>query len=199
MGKDIMGISKIQEEINKAPEVQSATELLQEVKVCSQQLAAVCNTTKMLCEKTDKLDTTLDKRLDDIRKASTVVIPPETIKHIKDVSDTFCRMFTDTLEKQGAKSVEQLSAQYQKMEQRMTNHERTIRKQTERIVISDIQFYCFAITFVFLAMFFGVVFWANSEFFQIKRLQCLSWIFLVLMIISNAIIIGFTVWHNDRR
>lgn len=37
MGKDIMGISKIQEEINKAPEVQSATELLQEVKVCSQQ------------------------------------------------------------------------------------------------------------------------------------------------------------------
>lgn len=199
MGKDIMGINKIQEEINKAPEVQSATELLQEVKACSQQLAAVCNATEMLCEKTDKLDTTLDKRLDDIRNASTVLIPPETIEHIKDVSDTFCRMFTDTLEKQGAKSVEQLSAQYQNMEQRMAEHERTVRKQTERIVVPDSLFYCFAITFVFLAMFFGVVFWANSEFFQIKRLQSLLWIFLTLMIISNAIIIGFTVWYNHRR
>ena len=53
MSKDIMGISRIQEEIDKAPEVQSAAGLLQEVKECSRQLAAVCNATETLCEKTD--------------------------------------------------------------------------------------------------------------------------------------------------
>lgn len=199
MGKDIMGIGRIQEEINNAPEVQSAAELLQEVKECSRQLAAVCNATETLCEKTDELDTTLDKRLDDIRNASTVVIPPETIQLLKEVHDSFCRMFGGTIEKQGTELIGQLDNRYQKMEQRIAEHERMIRKQTERITVPDNLFYCFATTFVLLAMFFGIVFWANSEFFQIKRLESLSWIFLAFMIVSNAAIIGFTVWHNHRR
>lgn len=199
MGKDIMGIDRIQDEINKAPEVQSAAGLLQEVKECSRQLAAVCNATETLCEKTDKLDTTLDKRLNDIRNASTVVIPPETIEHLKEVHDSFCRVFGGTIEKQGTELIGRLDNRYQKMEQRIAEHERMIRKQTERITVPDNLFYCFATTFVLLAMFFGIVFWANSEFFQIKRLQSLSWIFLAFMIVSNAAIIGFTVWHNHRR
>lgn len=199
MSKDIMGISRIQEEINNASEVQSAAELLQEVKKCSRQLVAVCDATETLCEKTDKLDTTLDKRLDDIRNASTVVIPPETIQHLTEVQNNFCRMFSDTIEKQGTELVGQLDNRYQKMERRIAEHERVIRKQTERITVPDNLFYCFATTFVFLAMFFGIVFWGNSELFHIKRLQSLSWIFLASIIASNAIIIGFTVWHNHRR
>lgn len=199
MSKDIMGIGRIQEEINNAPEVQSAAELLQEVKKCSRQLVAVCDATETLCEKTDKLDTTLDKRLDDIRNASTVVIPPETIQHLTEVQNNFCRMFSDTIEKQGTELVGQLDNRYQKMERRIAEHERVIRKQTERITVPDNLFYCFATTFVLLAMFFGIVFWVNCEFFHIKRLQSLSWIFLAFMVISNSAIIGFTVWYNHRR
>lgn len=127
MGKDIMGIGRIQEEINKAPEVQSAAGLLQEVKECSCRLAAVCNATETLCEKTDKLDTTLDKRLDDIRNASTVVIPPETIQHLKEVHDSFCHVFGGTIEKQGTELIGRLDNRYQKMEQRIAEHERMMK------------------------------------------------------------------------
>ena len=115
MSKDIMGISRIQEEINNASEVQSAAELLQEVKKCSRQLVAVCDATETLCEKTDKLDTTLDKRLDDIRNASTVVIPPETIQHLTEVQNNFCRMFSDTIEKQGISTKGFVTALYGKI------------------------------------------------------------------------------------
>lgn len=199
MGKDIMGINRIQEEINNALEVQSAAELLQEVKECSRQLVAVCNATETLCEKIVKLDTSLDKRLDDIRNASTVVIPSETIQHLTEVHNNFCRVFGCTIEKQGTELIEKLDNRHQKMERRIAEHERMIRKQTERITVPDNLFYCFATTFVFLAMFFGIVFWGNSELFHIKRLQSLSWIFLASIITSNAIIIGFTVWRNHRR
>jgi len=149
-----------------------------EVKKCSRQLVAVCDATETLCEKIDKLDTTLDKRLDDIRNASTVIIPPETILHLTEIHNNFCRMFSDTIEKQGTELVGQLDNRYQKIERRIAEHERVIRKQTERITVPDNLFYCFATTFVLLSMFFGIVFWVNCEFFHIKRLQSLLWIFL---------------------
>lgn len=108
-----------------------------EVKRCSRQLVAVCDATETLCEKIDKLDTTLDKRLDDIRNASTVIIPPETILHLTEIHNNFCRMFSDTIEKQGTELVGQLDNRYQKIERRIAEHERVIRKQTERITVPD--------------------------------------------------------------
>ncbi|EFI14686.1 hypothetical protein HMPREF0106_01121 [Bacteroides sp. D22] len=62
-------------------------------------MAAVYNATETFCEKTGKLDTTLDKRLDDIRNASTVVILPETIRYLTEVHGSFCHMFGSTIEK----------------------------------------------------------------------------------------------------
>mgnify|MGYP000100816655 CR=1 FL=1 len=59
------------------------------------------------------------------------------------------------------------------MKQRIAKHERMIRKQTERITVPGNLFYCFAPTFVLFAIFFGIVFWANSELFHIKLLQSL--------------------------
>lgn len=89
---------------------------MQEVKVCSRQLAAVYNATETFCEKTGKLDTTLDKRLDDIRNASTVVIPPETIRHLTEVHDIFCHMFGGTVKSRYTGLVRQLDNRYQKNE-----------------------------------------------------------------------------------
>ena len=80
----------------------------------------------------------------------------------------------------------------------MTEHEKKIARYSERIAMSYSLFYCFSTSFILLAIFFGIVFWANVEFFRIERLQNLIWIFLGIIIVCNAAIIGFTVWRNRK-
>ena len=198
MGKDIIGINRIQEEINKAPEIQSATELLQEVKACSQQLAAVCNATEMLCEKTDKLDTTLDKRLDDIRDASAVVIPPKTIERVKEVFTTFVTIFETKLNQQSEKTISDMGKEFILFKKQIDRHERMIAKHCDRISIPYMSFYCFITIFAYLVAFFAVVLWANARVFHIDQLQNIIWWFGGFIVLSIGVFIVYSIWEKRK-
>lgn len=196
--KDIFKLDDIKEEIAKADETQSAVDLADDLKKNKEAILALNQTLQDLCKKTDTLIPAIDKGVKDMQNASTINIPPQVIEHLKDIFDTFCRIFASTLDKQGKNSVMQLDDRLEIIKQRMTEHEKKIARYSERIAMSYSLFYCFSTSFILLAIFFGIVFWANVEIFRIERLQNLIWVFLGIIIICNAAIIGFTAWRNRK-
>lgn len=197
--KDLMDIGNIQQQIDQASEVQSASSLLDEVKKAALQLAAILDAITKLKNKTDDLEQSYDGQIDKMQTASTVTFPSETIEFIIKVFNSFISMFGKMLdEKTDAKSKDICKA-FKPIENKLEEHRKMLEKCNDRIPLPypffNAVFYLLACLFCF----FAIVVSFNIYYIHSEQLTTISWAFGGLMVAGISLIIYLARRDKDER
>lgn len=190
MAKDLFKTSGIQDAISEADDAQSAESLANELRECKGEVAQLSNELRGLTNTTSSLIPDISKNIEEMRKASAFTITRETVEKQTRVYNVFVEHFSEMLDKRIQAADKRLSAHEAKLEEqakRFTN-------LGNRIVIPSTLFYILLAAILFLSIFFGTVWYANTETIHNSSLNNLCWCILICTILSIAAIIGISHW-----
>ena len=191
--RDLMGIGNIEEQINQAPEVQSATGLLDEVKKCAPQLVAILNGVNYLNTKTEMLESSYKEQIKKMQEASTFVIPPQTVKLLNEVFAAFVTAFKNDLNSEVDKKVEDIEDKFSILKSRLEEHERQMKKHANRIALPFPFFYGLIWSLVCMCCFFTLVAFAAFVKYDIPVVENAIWLFGILMLVGDGVIVYLAV------
>lgn len=190
MAKDLFKTSGIRDAISEADDAQSAESLANELRECKGEVALLNEELRHVAEATASLLPDISKSIEEIRKASAFTIPRETIEKQCRVYNVFIEHFSEMLDKRTQATDKRLSTHEAKLEEqakRLTN-------LGNRIAVPPTLFYILITAILFLAIFFGAVWYANTETIHNHSLSNLCWCILGCTILTIAAIIGISHW-----
>lgn len=152
-------------------------------------LQTLCNTLYDLKKDGECLSIDLYNKVRQIRKALTVVIPPETIEHLKSVFQVFCNTFDKMLQKAMNEALTKSEQSFKATEQCIEQQTDRIVKSSKRIALPPMLCYICLALLLYLTSFFGIVWWANANVVHSPQLEGVCYIFTVLIFITTACII----------
>lgn len=190
MAKDLFKTSGIRDAISDADDAQSAESLAKELRECKCEVAQLTIELRNLAEDTASLLPDISQSIEEMRKASAFTIPRETVEKQCRVYNVFVEHFSEMLDKRT-----------QTADKRLASHEANLEEQAKRIAhlgnritLPPTLFYLILIIILFLSIFFGSVWYANTEVIHNHSLDNLCWCILGCVIISIAALIGINHW-----
>lgn len=190
MAKDLFKTSGIRDAISAADDAQSADILAKELGECKGEVVELNRELRNLTESTSSLLSDIDSRIAEMRKASAFTIPRETIEKQCRIYNVFVEHFSEMLDKRTRAAEERLTAHEKKLEEQA----KRISNLGNRIALPPTLFYIICIVLLFLSIFFGAVWYANTEVIHNTSLDGLCWCILGCAILSIAAIIGINHW-----
>lgn len=190
MAKDLFKTSGLRGAISEADDAQSAESLANELRECKGEVAQLNEELRHVAEATASLLPDISNSIEEMRKASAFTIPMETIEKQCRVYNVFVEHFSEMLDKRTQAADKRLSAHEAKLEEqakRFTN-------LGNRIALPSPLFYILITTILFLSIFFGAVWYANTETIHNPSLSNLCCCILICIIISLGAIIGINHW-----
>lgn len=190
MAKDLFKTSGLRDAISEADDAQSAESLANELRECKGEVAQLNEELRHLSDASASLLPYISKSIEEMRKASAFTIPMETIEKQCQVYNVFVEHFSEMLDKRT-----------QAADKRLTNHEAKLEEQAKRltnlgnrIALPSTLLYILIIALLFLSIFFGAVWYANTVTIHNPSLSNLCCCFLGCTILSIAAIIGINHW-----
>lgn len=190
MAKDLFKTSGIREAISDADDAQAADSLANELRECKHEVAQLSEELRHITEATTSLLPDISKSIEEMRRASAFTISKETIEKQCRVYNVFVEHFSEMLNKRT-----------QAADKRLTAHEIKLEEQTKRIAtlgyriaLPPTLFYILITAILFLSLFFGTVWYANTETIHNPSLTNLCWCILSCTVLSIAAIIGISHW-----
>lgn len=190
MAKDLFKISGIRDAISEADDAQSAENLAKELRECKCEVARLNDELRHLSDASASLLPDLSKSIEEMRKACAFTIPKETVEKQCRVYNVFIEHFSEMFDKRTQAADKRLSAHEAKLEEqakRFTN-------LGNRIALPSPLLYTLITTILFLSIFFGSVWYANTVTIHNPSLNNLCWCILGCSILSIAAIIGIHYW-----
>lgn len=158
MAKDLFKTSGLRDAISEADDAQSAESLANELRECKGEVAQLNEELRHLSDASASLLPYISKSIEEMRKASAFTIPMETIEKQCQVYNVFVEHFSEMLDKRT-----------QAADKRLTNHEAKLEEQAKRltnlgnrIALPSTLLYILIIALLFLSIFFGAVWYANT-------------------------------------
>lgn len=190
MAKDLFKTSGLRDAISEADDAQSAESLANELRECKGEVAQLNEELRHLSDASASLLPYISKSIEEMRKASAFTIPMETIEKQCQVYNVFVEHFSEMLDKRT-----------QAADKRLTNHEAKLEEQAKRltnlgnlIALPSTLLYILIIALLFLSIFFGAVWYANTVTIHNPSLSNLCCCILGCTILSIAAIIGINHW-----
>lgn len=190
MAKDLFKTSGLRDAISEADDAQSAESLANELRECKGEVARLNEELRHLSDASASLLPYISKSIEEMRKASAFTIPRETIEKQCRVYNVFIEHFSEMLDKRTQAADKRLTAHEAKLEEqakRLTN-------LGNRIALPPTLLYILITVILFLSIFFGAVWYANTETIHNHSLCNLCWCILGCTILSIAAIIGINHW-----
>lgn len=194
MAKDLFKTSGLRDAISEADDAQSAESLANELRECKGEVARLNEELRRVAEATASLLPDISNSIEEMRKASAFTIPRETIEKQCRVYNVFVEHFSEMLDKCT-----------QAADKRLTLHEAKLEEQAKRIAgignriaLPPTLLYILIIALLFLSIFFGAVWYANTVTIHNPSLSNLCWCILGCTIISIAAIIGISHWLKNK-
>ena len=190
MAKDLFKTSGIRDAISNADDAQSAESLTNELRECKDKVAQLSEELHHLANSTASLLPDISKSIEEMRRASAFIIPKETVEKQCRIYNVFVEHFSEMLDKRTQAADKRLSAHEAKLEEQT----KRIAGIGNRIALPPTLFYILITTILFLSIFFGAVWYANTETIHNPSLSNLCWCILSCTILSIAAIIGINHW-----
>lgn len=188
MAKDLFKTSGLRDAISEADDAQSAESLANELRECKGEVSQLNEELRHLSDASASLLPYISKSIEEMRKASAFTIPRETIEKQCRVYNVFVEHFSEMLDKRTQTAAQRLTAHEAKLEEqakRLTN-------LGNRIALPSTLLYILITAILFLSIFFGVVWYANTVTIHNPSLSNLCWCILGCSILSIAAIIGIS-------
>lgn len=190
MAKDLFKTSGIRDAISEADDAQSAESLANELRECKGEVARLNEELRHVAEATASLFPDISNSIEEMRKASAFTIPKETVEKQCRVYNVFIEHFSEMLDKRTQAADKRLSTHEAKLEEQA----KLISNLGNRIALPPTLFYILTTALLFLSIFFGAVWYANTETIHNPSLSNLCWCILICTILSIATIIGISHW-----
>lgn len=190
MAKDLFKTSGIRDAISEADDAQSAESLANELRECKNEVAQLSEELHHLADASASLLPDISKSIDEMRRASAFTIPRETIEKQCRVYNVFIEHFSEMLDKRTQAADKRITAHEVKLEEQA----KRIADLGNRIAIPPTLLYILITTILFLSIFFGAVWYANTETIHNPSLNNLCWCILICTMLSTAAIIGISHW-----
>lgn len=188
MAKDLFKTSCIRDAISNADDAQSAESLVEDLHDCKIEVARLNDELRYITDTTASLLPDISNSIEEMRKASAFTIPKETV-------EKQCRVYNVS------HFSEMLDKRTQAAAKRLTNHEAKMEEQAKRltnlgnrIALPSTLFYILITAILFLPIFFGAVWYVNTETIHNHSLSNLCWCILGCTTLSIAAIIGICHW-----
>jgi hypothetical protein len=190
MAKDLFKTYGLRDAISEADDAQSAESLANELRECKNKVAQLCEELHHLANSTASLLPDISKSVEEMRRASAFIIPKETVEKQCRIYNVFVEHFSEMLDKRT-----------QAADKRLTAHEAKLEEQAKRftnlgnrIALPSTLLYILITAILFLSIFFGTVWYANTVTIHNPSMGNLCWCILICTFLSIAAIIGISHW-----
>lgn len=190
MAKKLFKTSGIRDAISDADDAQSAESLAQELRECKGVVAQLNDELRHLTNATASLLPGISQSIEEMRKASAFTIPRETVEKQCRVYNVFIERFSEVLDKRTQAADKRLAAHEANLEEQA----KRIANLGNRIALPSTLFYIILVVLLFLSVFFGAVWYANTETIHNTSLSNLCWCILSCTMLSITAIIGINKW-----
>lgn len=181
--------------IRQASEFEQSKRLAEDIRLSLQTLKSLDFSLRLLNSSLAELrqdagclSADFNDKLHQLQNALTIVIPPQTTEHLEQIFQASCNIFDRTLQEKMDATIQKAEQSFNAAEQRMKQQTDRIVKHSMRIALPPTLCYICLSLLLCLAVFFGIVWWANANVIHFAQIETLCHVFAVLPLATTVCI-----------